>query len=194
MIASLFFLPIKKIFMKTDAEIKKDVTDALKRNVILGSCDINVDVVCGTVYLSGKVDSYHKKFEAGEIVKKIEYVKKVHSDIYVVLPQEAKRTDAQIKDEIESIFHTSLPENNILVRVYDGIVVLTGATDNEQQQMSASKAILDVTGIQNIWYFIHVKTKMPAINYQLKKNTTTTPDKNYEMHKAKLRLEELAAV
>jgi len=143
--------------MKTDAEIKKDIMDELKRNPVLCSSCIHIDVTDGIAYLTGKVDSYHKKFEVGNAVKNFDGIKKIHPDINVELPPDSKTTDAKIKDEILSSLHPLLPGNYISVRVYDGIVIITGEADSEQQKNSAMTTISGIPGILNTWNFIRVK-------------------------------------
>jgi BON domain len=79
-----------------------------------------------------------------------------------------------LKMEISKSFHSSLPENDVLVRVYDGIVVLTGEVNSEQQKNTITMVILDVQGILNIWNFIHVKKSVSEITYK-EQNKTTFP-------------------
>jgi osmotically-inducible protein OsmY len=90
--------------MKTDAEIKKDIMDELKRSFILSSSCIRVDVRDGIVWLTGKIDSYRKKYEAAKAISNIADIKKFHLDLNVEVPSNIKTTDANIKDGNIKIF------------------------------------------------------------------------------------------
>ena len=50
--------------MKTNAELQKDVQDAIKWEPLLNAAEIGVTVKDGVVTLTGTVDSYAKKSEA----------------------------------------------------------------------------------------------------------------------------------
>ena len=56
--------------MKTNAELQKDVQDAIKWEPSLNSAEIGVTAKDGVVSLTGIVDSYAKKSEAEEAAKK----------------------------------------------------------------------------------------------------------------------------
>lgn len=145
--------------MKTSAEIKKEVINRLRRQLSLDSPDISVDVMGDIVFLSGKVDCYRKKFEAGKLIKSMEDVKKVHLDLYVDLPPGDKKTDAAIKDAIVKILQQSIfADIEILFSICEGVVILTGETKNLLQKNKLINEITSVPGILNAWDFIKVKT------------------------------------
>ena len=152
--------------MKTDADIKKDILDDIKKNPVLNTACIQVDVMGGAVYLTGKVDSYRKKSEVENAARNFAGIEKIHLAIHVDLPPDTKPTDAQIKDEILNFLHFSLPENDILVRIYEGIVVLTGEAGSEQEKKNVMTVISGIPGILNIWNFIRVKYDTTPINYK----------------------------
>ena len=145
--------------MKTNAEIKKEVTDRLHRQSSLESSDISVDVMGDVVFLSGKVDSYRKKFDAGKLIRSMEDVKKVHLDLYVDLPAGDKKTDAAIKNAIANILqqNISMPHSEISFSVREGVVVLTGAAESVLQKDRLMNKIMNVQGILNMWDFIKVR-------------------------------------
>jgi osmotically-inducible protein OsmY len=142
--------------MQTASEIKSASTNAFKQCAFLNSSEIKTDLRGDNIWLSGKVDSYHKKFAIKEAAKDIAGVKHVHLDICVELPQYIKESDANLKDAIINNLRAAIPGNEILVRVYSGIVVLTGIVTSDQQKNDAITAILDIPGILNVWNFIHV--------------------------------------
>jgi osmotically-inducible protein OsmY len=100
-------------------------------------------------------------------------IEKIHLAIHVDLPPDMKPTDAQIKDEILNFLHFSLPENDILVRIYEGIVVLTGEAGSEQEKKKVMTAISGIPGILNIWNFIRLNMiqLQSIIKKKIKKRT-----------------------
>ena len=146
--------------MKTNIEIRSEVMNELKNSLLLASTNIAVDVICGKVFLSGKVDCYRKKFEAAQRTRSMQDIKAVRNDLYVDLLADNKRTDAEIKNAITYILQENsiIPGKKISFSVYDdGIVVLTGDAENNVQKYTIMNAVIDVPGIVNVWDFIKVK-------------------------------------
>ncbi|MGN6214406.1 BON domain-containing protein [Parafilimonas sp.] len=150
--------------MKTSAEIKKEVIDRLRRQPSLEALNISVDVMGDVVFLSGRVDSYRKKFDAGKLIRSLEDVKKVHLDLYVDLPAGDKKTDAAIKDAIADILRQSIfTDIEILFSIREGVVILTGETKSLLQKNKLMNEIINVPGILNICDFIKVKKAATGI-------------------------------
>ncbi len=55
--------------MKSNAELQKDVQDAIKWEPLLNAAEIGVTVNDGIVSLTGVVDSYSKKHQACGLLK-----------------------------------------------------------------------------------------------------------------------------
>ena len=150
--------------MKTDVQIQKNVMDEMKSEIInafeqcafLNLPEIKTNIIGDNIWLSGKVDSYHKKFELSQAIKNVAGVKHVHLDVNVELPQYFKESDASIKNAIINNLQALISGNEILVRVYSGIVVLTGIVISDQQKNDVVTAVSDIPGILNVWNFIHV--------------------------------------
>jgi len=145
--------------MKTSNEIKTEIMDAFKKHPMLASSDIKIDVVCGNVFLSGKVDSYYKKYAAGKLAKNTNGVKIVHPDLYVELPPNAKQTDAEIKNAILNALQILIPKTKIHISVYYGVVILTGEAKDDLQKNKIMNVVADMQGILNVWNFIKIKEK-----------------------------------
>ncbi len=143
--------------MKTSAEIKKEVIDRLRRQPSLEALNISVDVMGDVVFLSGRVDSYRKKFDAGKLIRSLEDVKKVHLDLCVDLPPGDKKTDAEIRDAIVKILQQSIfADIKIAFSIHEGVLILTGETKSLLQKNKLMNEIVNVPGILNTWNFIKV--------------------------------------
>src|SRR4029450_1208488 len=80
----------------TDEQIQKDVLAELKWDARVAPNEIGVAVKDGVVTLTGRVDSYTKKWAAEDAAHRVLGVKAVATDIEVRLPTSAERTDADI--------------------------------------------------------------------------------------------------
>ena len=69
--------------MKTNAELQKDVQDAIKWEPLLNAAEIGVTAKDGVVTLTGTVDSYSKKTEAEDAAKNVAGVKAVVEKIEI---------------------------------------------------------------------------------------------------------------
>lgn len=148
--------------MKTDSEIQRDVIDELKWEPILEAAEIGVTVHNAIVTLSGYVSNYAKKFAAEKATWRVKGVKAVAEELEVQLGED-KPTDAEIAGSIINTlkWHTSIPDEQIKVKVSDGWVYLTGEVDWNYQKESAFKAIRVLKGVRGVTNMIDVK---PNIN------------------------------
>ena len=69
--------------MRNNAELQKDVQDAIKWEPLLNAAEIGVTVIDGIVTLSGTVDSYVKKLEAENAAKNVAGVKAIVEKIQI---------------------------------------------------------------------------------------------------------------
>jgi hypothetical protein len=81
---------------RTDAQIQSDVLTELKWEPRVQPKEIGVVVTDGVVTLTGRVDSYVKKWAAEEAAHRVRGVKAVANDIEVRLPGSTERSDADI--------------------------------------------------------------------------------------------------
>ena len=156
--------------MKTDVQIQKDVMDELRWTPLLKSSEIGVAVKDGVVTLSGIVDTYYKKMEAEKAAANVAGVKAVALDIQVGVSSYFKRTDAEIAQDVLKALklHTSIPDDNIKVKVEGGIVTLEGEVEWEYQRAAAKNAIQNFAGVTNVWNFIKLKPKIAATDIKEK--------------------------
>jgi osmotically-inducible protein OsmY len=146
----LTFNPLKSTRMKTDSNIQQDVIDQIKWNPLLTASEIGVAVKDGVVTLSGQVDTYLQKMEAEKEAKKVAGVRAIAEDIHVGISPRYKKTDTEIAQAVVHAlsWHTSIPQENIQVKVEDGIVILEGKVDWGYQRESARNAVVNLAGIR----------------------------------------------
>jgi osmotically-inducible protein OsmY len=148
--------------MKTDHEILKDVQDQLKWDSYLNSSEIGVSVKNGIVTLTGIVDSYWKKIDAENTVKKVSGVTTVVQKIEVRLSDSGKRRDTDIAEEIQNAFRWSVlvPKDKIKVKVEDGWVTLEGDVEWEFQRNAARRAVEKLEGVVGVTNNIRITPKV----------------------------------
>lgn len=159
--------------MKTDAEIKNDVLDELAWQPNIDENQIGVIVEDGVVTLSGVVNNYSKKLAAEKAAKNIEGVKAVALDIEVKYGVDFKKTDKEIAKAIVDAYewNSSIPEDEIQIKVENGWVFLTGEVQWEYQKNAAKKAIEGLVGVRGINNSITLKNsiKPKEVKSQIKR-------------------------
>jgi osmotically-inducible protein OsmY len=110
----------------SDLAVKQRVIDELSSDSLIEPANFHVVVEDGIVMLDGPANSWHEKFIAGEIVKRVQGVKGI--DNKLVRGEENSRPDSDIKKEIVKRlkFDVWVPEDALEVTVDQGTVILTG--------------------------------------------------------------------
>ncbi|ROH99795.1 BON domain-containing protein [Chryseobacterium daecheongense] len=148
--------------MKTNAELQKDVQDAIKWEPLLHSAEIGVTAKNGVVSLTGIVDSYAKKMQAEDAAKNVVGVKVLVENIKVKFPNSRSKTDIEIADEIIAAFesNTVIPEKQIKVKVEDGWVDLDGELPWDYLREITENAIQYLPGVKGIYNNITIKPEI----------------------------------
>ena len=147
--------------MKNNAELQKDVQDAIKWEPLLNAAEIGVTVKDGIVTLSGIVDRYIKKYEAETAAQNVAGVKAVVEKIEVKFGLNAdKKNDNEIAEEVLNAFkwRQELPDNVVKVKVEDGWVTLQGELPWHFQKDAAKNAIIYLMGVKGVSNNITVKS------------------------------------
>jgi osmotically-inducible protein OsmY len=151
-------------FMKTDLELKKDISAELAYEPSINAADIGVLVKQGGVLLNGSVSSYAAKLAAAHAAKRVAGVKGVADEIAVRLPASSRRTD----DEIAAAAAKSIdwiitvPTGAVTVTVRDGWLTLKGVVEWAHQKNAAEEAVQRLTGVKGINNLIIIRPKQPA--------------------------------
>ncbi|MRG45326.1 BON domain-containing protein [Chitinophaga sp. SYP-B3965] len=151
--------------METDLQIQKNVMDELQWDPVLNASEIAVTVKDGIVTLSGFVNSYSRKLAAENAAKRIKNVRAVAIDLEVKMPDDEKRTDADIAAAVLEAFkwNSFVPEDAMKVSVEDGWVTIEGEVEWQFQRESVSSAIKNLVGVHGIRNLLKVKPKVTAI-------------------------------
>jgi osmotically-inducible protein OsmY len=148
--------------MKSNAELQKDVQDAIKYEPLLNAAEIGVTIKDGVVTLTGTVDSYSKKTEAEDAAKNVAGVKAVVEKIEVKYSSDwAKKDDNQIATEIVNAlkWNWRIPNDKVKVKVEKGWVSLEGELRWKFQKEAASNAIKDLLGVTGVSNNITIKAE-----------------------------------
>jgi osmotically-inducible protein OsmY len=155
--------------MKTNAELQKDVQDAILWEPLLHSAEIGVTVDNGIVCLTGNVDSYAKKLQAEHTAKNVLGVKVLVEDIEVKIPDPRTKTDVEIAREIIAAFNANsfIPQEKITVKVEDGWIDLDGEVSWEYLREITENAVKYLLGVKGIYNNITIN---PEIRDTVEKN------------------------
>lgn len=141
--------------MKTNAELQKDVQDAIQYEPLLKAAEIGVTAKDGIVTLTGTVNSYAKKTEAENAAKGVKGVKAVVEKIELTFGRDwTQRDDNEIAIEAVTAlkWNWRVPADKVKVQVENGWVTLDGELSWHYQKEAAEdsiKRLLDVTGLTN---------------------------------------------
>lgn len=122
----------------SDAQIRKEVLDALRYDVRIDETNVTVGVAQGVVHLAGTVPTYVQKITAGHDVQRIKGVRTVANDLEVV--QVGAWTDAEIGRVIwGTVDHDAriADPSAIDVVVADGVVTLNGTVGSAAERADA---------------------------------------------------------
>ncbi len=138
--------------MKTDAQVKHDVTVALQWEPSVNTGQVNILVNSGRVTLAGHVSSYSEKWDAERVTQRIAGVKAVTSEIDVQLPAASVRSDTDIALSVNKVLQWMhyLPKDSIKVQVDNGWVMLFGEVEWEFQKQAIRGAVRFLVGIKGV--------------------------------------------
>jgi osmotically-inducible protein OsmY len=146
---------------RTDEQIQHDVLEELKWDARVQPNEIGVAVKNGIVTISGRVDSYVKKWAAEEAALRVRGVRGVANEIEVRLPTAAERTDEDIATAALSAlkWDALLPDDAVKVTVSKGWVTLEGEVDWQFEKEDAERAVRRLTGVRGVTNRIVVRTR-----------------------------------
>ena len=145
--------------MKSDAELQCEVMDELAWEPSINAENIGVAVKDGVVTLSGSVESFAEKWAAERATKRVAGVEAFAENIEVKLPQQSKRTDADIARSVANVleWNVDVPHDRIKIMVQDGWVTLSGEVEWLYQKNTAYDAVRSLTGVRAVTNQIVVK-------------------------------------
>jgi osmotically-inducible protein OsmY len=145
--------------MKTDMQLKADVTAELAWEPAINAAAIGVIVKDGVVTLTGHLDSFAEKHAVEKAVRRVSGVRGIAVELDVRLSAGHERTDAEIAQAAIAAlhWHTWVPDERIKVQVEDGWVTLTGDVDSRFQLTSAEQCVRTLTGVRGLTNKITIK-------------------------------------
>lgn len=147
--------------MKNNAELQKDVQNAIKWEPLLHAAEIGVTAKDGVVSLTGTVDSYAKKMEAETAAKKVIGVKALVENIEIKFPSSFTKTDPEIAQEVLTALsaNLSVPDDKVSVKVERGWVTLEGDLHWNYQKQAAKSCINYLSGVKGVTNNIKIKSE-----------------------------------
>jgi len=148
--------------MKSNADLQKDVQDAIKWEPLLNAAEIGVTAKGGIVTLTGVVDSYAKKTEAEDAAKNVAVVNAVVEKIKIDFGMDwTKKNDNEIATEVLASLKLNweVPNDKIKVTVENGWVTLEGDLEWNFQKESARKSVRNLMGVMGVSNNIKIKSE-----------------------------------
>ena len=136
--------------MKTDAQLKNDVTEELRWEPTVTSDDIAVATKNGVVTLSGSVPHFAEKGAAERATQRVAGVTAIAEELEVNLSGIHKRKDSEIAQTVVTAlgWHVWVP-GSVQAIVENGWVTLTGSVAWEFQRNSAEDAVKARSGMRS---------------------------------------------
>jgi osmotically-inducible protein OsmY len=148
--------------MKSDADIKQDVLNAMKWSPEVKEEHIGVTVHNAAVTLTGHVPTYWQKRAATETVKGVADVKAVVDNVDVRLESEMKMTDEGLAERIANVlnWNVALQGKSVKAEVKSGVVTLTGEVEWQYQRANIERNIEHVRGVANVINLITIRPRL----------------------------------
>jgi osmotically-inducible protein OsmY len=152
------------MIVKTDADLKRDVTAELTWDPAVRATTIGVAVKDGVVTLTGHLETFAEKYAASRAVQRVDCVRAIALELDVKLAPDHKRSDTDIAASAEQAlkWNTSVPPEAIRLTVDHGWVTLQGELDWDYQRRSVERAIRSLMGVVDISNEITLRVKPQA--------------------------------
>jgi len=175
--------------MRTDAQIKQDVLNALKWSSVVKEEHVGVTVHNGAVTLSGHVPTYWQKRAAKEAAKGISAVKAVVDNIEVRLDSEMRTTDEGLAERIANVlkWNVSNQGQGVKAEVKNGTVTLTGQVEWQSQRLNIQRNVEHVGGVANLINLITIKPRLSTVD--IKKQIREALERHAEIEASKITVE-----
>lgn len=148
--------------MKSDAELKADVTAELAWDPAINATNIGVMVKDGVVTLAGHLDTFSEKHAVERAVRRVSGVCAIALDLEVRLSPEHKRSDSDIAQAAMTALRLNslVPDDKVKVEVEDGWITLTGEVDWGYQLASAEQCMRPLAGVRGINNLVTIKPRV----------------------------------
>jgi osmotically-inducible protein OsmY len=149
--------------MKTDAQLKTDVTEELRWEPSVNAANVTVAAHNGIVTLNGSVPHFADKLAAERAAQRVEGVKAIAEELEVNLSGIHKRNDAEIAQAVLTAFgwHVWVPKS-VQATVEDGWVTLTGSVTWAYERSAAEESVRYLSGVKGVSNSIVLKPSVQA--------------------------------
>jgi osmotically-inducible protein OsmY len=167
---------------RTDEQIQREILEELKWDARVQPNEIGVVVKDGVATLTGRVESFVKRWAAEEAAHRVRGVKAVANEIEVRLPGSAERTDADIAAAATRALEwdAAVPIDKIDVTVAQGVVTLRGEVEWQYQREDAERAVRRLTGVRGVINLINVRPHVQPSPAELKRRIEEALVRNAE--------------
>lgn len=138
--------------MKTDAEVKRDVTNELSWEPSVQARRIGIEVCDGVVTLTGEVASQAEKLAAETAAQRVGGVRAVTLELKVDLPGHTQRGDMELARTARRTLEwmSNISDDTIRVTVEGGWITLSGEVDWDYQRRAATAAVQALMGVRGV--------------------------------------------
>ncbi|EJL88487.1 putative periplasmic or secreted lipoprotein [Polaromonas sp. CF318] len=152
--------------MKTDMQLKADVTAELAWEPAVNAAGIGVLVNDGIVTLTGHLDTFAEKYAAERAVRRVAGVRGLAMELDVKLAAGHQRSDSEIATAAASALRWSvfMQPDRVKVEVEKGWVTLTGEVDWAYQSSTAEQCVRNLIGVRGLTNKISVKPTVSTRN------------------------------
>ena len=150
--------------MKTDAQLRADVSDELAWDPAINATNVGVTVHEGVVTLTGHLDSFAEKHAVERAVRRIGGVRGIAMELEVKLPTSQQRSDSEIALAATAALRLNslVPDGKVQVAVENGWVTLTGEVDWGYQFASAEQSIRPLPGVRGLYNRVTIKPRVSS--------------------------------
>jgi osmotically-inducible protein OsmY len=147
--------------MKTDAQVKADVTDELAWDPVVNDSNIGVIAKNGIVTLTGHLDTFAEKHAAERAVRRVAGVRGIAMELDVKLSPTHRRSDSEIAQAASAAlaWHALLPADRVKVEVDDCWVTLSGEVEWAYQLAIAEQGIRTLVGVRGVTNRITIRPR-----------------------------------
>lgn len=148
--------------MKTNAQLKADITDELKWDDAVNASDVGVMVKDGVVTVTGHLATFAEKHAIEHAVRRVAGVRGIALELDVQHAGDDQPSDSEIaRAAAEALrLNTLVPRGKVQVEVENGWVTLTGQVDWGYQSASAEQGIRPLAGVRGLFNEITIKTRI----------------------------------
>lgn len=135
--------------MKSDQELRSDITAELLWDPAVEADDIEVSVKNGVATVEGQVSTFAQNEAVSRAVHRIGGVRGLVLRLEVKLAPEHRRSDDELTEAAMNAlrWNSLVPDDKVKVEVEDGWVTLTGEVDFDYQRASAEQSVRPLVGI-----------------------------------------------